>query len=63
MDDPELGAHHHHMPDWGRILWRRQWQQAAETDRHAAAIHHLKETLVATQADIDALAAVAPPAA
>ena len=57
VDDPELGAHRHHMPDWGHILWRRYWEMSAQVDRHASQIHHLKEKLMSVQDDLDALTA------
>jgi len=57
VDDPEMGEHHHHMPHWGRILWRRWWNLSAQVDHLAAQQHHMKETLVAAQSDIDAITA------
>lgn len=49
-----MGAHHHHMPEWARILWRRYWELSAQVDRLSSREHHLEDTM-ATQADIDAL--------
>jgi uncharacterized coiled-coil protein SlyX len=44
-----------HLPPWGRILWARYWRLSEQVDRQAATIARLKEIILSTQADVDAL--------
>lgn len=39
-----------------KVLWRRYWHLSSQVDRHASHLHRLKEKLMATQEDLNAVA-------